>query len=159
MSSIGSSTSSVDGLVSGLDTTALINQLMAAEKAPQDQLVAKRDKAKAVVAAYQSLNTKLAALRDASAKLADPAGWNVMKASSTSPSVATATTGATALGGSLALNVLQLATSAAVVSSGTASSLSTVVTSGPLLVSAGGAALGVSTFAGTGLALGATPSR
>ncbi|MCU1487289.1 MAG: flagellar hook-associated 2 domain protein [Actinomycetia bacterium] len=156
MSSIGTSTSSVDGLVSGLDTTALINQLMAAEKAPQDQLVAKRDKAKAVVAAYQSLNTKLATLRDAAAKLADPAGWNVMKATSSSTSVATASAGASALGGSLALNVLQLATSAAVVSSGTAAALSSVITSSPLLVSSGGAALGVATFGGGGaLALGA----
>ncbi|MCU1380735.1 MAG: flagellar hook-associated 2 domain protein [Acidimicrobiales bacterium] len=149
-------TSSVDGLVSGLDTTALINQLITAEKAPQDQLVAKRDKAKQVVAAYQSLNTKLAALRDAAAVLADGAGWNVMKTASSTSTVATATAGASALGGSLAINVIQLATSASVVSSGTASALSSVVTSGPLLVSAGGAALGVATFGGNaGLALGA----
>ncbi|MCU1375546.1 MAG: Flagellar hook-associated protein 2 [Actinomycetia bacterium] len=149
-------TSSVDGLVSGLDTTALIKQLITAERGTQDRLVVKRDKAKAVVAAYQSVNTKLAALRDAATALSDSAGWNVMKAASAVPSVATASTTASALGGSLSINVTQLASSATVISSGTAPSLQGVITSGPLLVSAGGAAVGVATFAGSaGLALGA----
>jgi flagellar hook-associated protein 2 len=148
-------TTSVDGLVSGLDTTSLITQLMAAEKAPQDRLKAKQTEAKNLVKAYQSLNTKLASLRDAAAKLGDPAGWGTMKATSSAPTVATATTSSGALGGSLSFTVTQLASAASVISSGSVAAMSAVITSGPLLVSAGGPALGVASFAGAvGLTLG-----
>jgi flagellar hook-associated protein 2 len=149
------SSSSVDGLVSGLQTSSLIQQLLAAERAPQDRLVANRDKAKQTVTAYQSLNTKLAALRDASSALATTAGWGAMKATSSATSVATATTSAGALGGSLAFTVNRLATSSSIISTGTVASLTSQITSGHLLVSAGGPALGVATFSGAGLTLGA----
>lgn len=148
--------SSVDGLVSGLDTTSLIKQLMAAERAPQDRLVRRVGDAQSIVAAYQSLNTKLASLRDAAASLADPAGWNIMKTASSTPTVATASVGAGALGGSLTFTVNRLATASSVISSGTVASLSSVIASGPLLVSSGGAAIGFASFGGNaGLTMGA----
>jgi flagellar hook-associated protein 2 len=149
-------TASVDGLVSGLDTTSLINQLMAAERAPQDRLVKRAADAQAMVKAYQSLNAKLATLRDAASALGDPNGWNLMKASSTTPTVATATTSAGALGGSLTFTVDRMATASSIISSGSAASLSSIIASGGLLVSSGGAAVGIDTLTGsTGLTLGA----
>jgi flagellar hook-associated protein 2 len=148
-------TTTVDGLVSGLSTSALIKQLIAAERAPQNLLVSARDKAKLKVAAYQSVNTKLAGVRDLAATLADSAGWNLMKAGSSAPTVATATAGPTAISGSLTFTVNQLATASTSISAGTVSALTAVVTTQPLLVSAGGPALGVSTFAGNaGLTIG-----
>ena len=57
------STSSVDGLVSGLDTTTIISQLMAIEKQPQDALKTKQSDANTMVAVYQALNTKFAAIQ------------------------------------------------------------------------------------------------
>lgn len=146
---------SIDGLVSGLNTSDLISQLIAAERLPQDRLKAQVTRARNVIKAYQALNTRLAAVRDAGASLADAAGWNLTKASSSTPSVATATTSASALTGSLSLTVDRLATSAAIVSSGSVASLSSVITSDPLLVSAGGQAYGFSALRGTGLTLGA----
>lgn len=146
---------SIDGLVSGLDTTSLINQLIAAERIPQDRLVKARDRAKNVVAAYQALNTRLAAVRDAAGALSDAAGWNVMKASSSAPTVATATTSAAALGGSLNFTVDRLATSASVVSNGTVPSLTSLIAGGSLLVSAGGPAYGFASLGGAGLTAGA----
>jgi flagellar hook-associated protein 2 len=145
---------SVDGLVSGLNTSDLIAQLIAAERVPQDRLKAQVTRAQNVIKAYQALNTRLAAVRDAGASLADAAGWNVTKASSSAPTVATATTSASALSGSLSFTVNRLATGASVVSSGTASSLSSLITNAPLLVSAGGPAYGFASLAGTGLTLG-----
>jgi flagellar hook-associated protein 2 len=147
--------SSVDGLVSGLDTTSLINQLMAAERAPQDRLVKRVADAQSVVKAYQSLNAKLASLRDAAAALGDPAGWNLMKATSSAPAVATATVGSGALGGSLTFTVNRLATSASSISSGSVASLSSIVTAGSLLVSSGGPGVGLATLTGAGLTMGA----
>jgi flagellar hook-associated protein 2 len=145
----------VDGLISGLSTSALIKQLIAAERVPQNLLVSARDKAKLKVAAYQSVNTKLAGVRDLAAALTDSAGWNLMKAGSSAPTVATATAGPTAISGSLTFTVNQLATASTSISAGTVSALTAVVTTQPLLVSAGGPALGVSTFAGNaGLTIG-----
>ena len=58
-------TSSVDGLVSGLDTTTIISQLMSIEKQPQDALKQKQADANTMVSVYQALNTKFAALQSA----------------------------------------------------------------------------------------------
>ena len=44
---------SVDGLISGLDTTSLISQLVQAEAAPQTQLRTKLSTANAAAAAYR----------------------------------------------------------------------------------------------------------
>lgn len=146
---------SVDGLVSGLDTTSLINQLIAAERVPQDRLKAQLTRTQNVIKAYQVLNSRLAAVRDAGAALADAAGWNVTKASSSAPTVATATTSASALSGSLSFTVDRLATSASIVSTGTVASLTSLVTTEPFLVSAGGPAYGFAALGGNGLTLGA----
>jgi len=141
---------SVDGLVSGLNTTDIINQLIATERSTQDQLKATQQKAKDQIAAYQSLNTKLASLRDAAANLAKSTGWAAMKASSSNSNVATATAASGAFGGSLTFTVGNLATAAAVVSNGTVPGTGAVITSGPLFVAAGGQALGLGTLKGGG---------
>lgn len=86
----------IDGLISGLDTTNLINQLMQIEAAPQTLLKSKQSNASAVVSALQSLNTKFASLADAAAKAAKPESWQALVASSSASSVtATATSGGT----------------------------------------------------------------
>ena len=61
---------SVDGLISGLDTTALITQLMQLEKQPQVRLQTKKAAAQRAVTAYQDLNTRFSSLRDAGRALA-----------------------------------------------------------------------------------------
>jgi len=148
-------TTSVDGLVSGLNTTDIINSLIAAERTTQDQLKSSQQKAKDQVAAYQSLNTKLASLRDAARALAGPSGWGAMTATSTNIAVATATASAGAFGGSLSFTVNNLATGSATISTNTVAALTSVITTGPLYVTAGGQALGVAMLkGGAGLSLG-----
>lgn len=145
----------LDGLSSGLDTTSLINQLMQLERLPQTRLLQKRTKAQQMITAYQGLNSKLAALRDASRTVAAPDGWKAMKATSSAPTVATASAATGALSGSLAFTVDQLATAGALISSGSVSSTSAIISSGPLLLSTGAGALGFSNLsAGAGLAFG-----
>ncbi len=82
----------IDGLISGLDTTNLINQLMQIEAAPQTLLKNKQSDASAVVSALQSLNTKFASLADAATKATKPESWQSLVASSSSPSVQATTT-------------------------------------------------------------------
>src|SRR5690349_20808430 len=85
----------IDGLVSGLQTTDLINSLMAAEAAPQTLLKSKQSSTTSFVTALQSLNTKVASLAEAAAKAAKAVSWETTKATTSAPSVtATTATGA-----------------------------------------------------------------
>lgn len=99
---------SVDGLVSGLDTTSLISQLMTAEAVPQTQLKSKVTEAQSVVTAYQGVNTRFASLQTAAAALADPDTWTIPVATSSSGSVK-ATSAADAKLGTIDFDVTSLA--------------------------------------------------
>jgi flagellar hook-associated protein 2 len=148
------STSSVDGLVSGLDTTTIITQLMAIEKQPQDALKTKQSDASTMVAVYQALNTKFAAIQSAAQGISRVADWKVMKATSSSGNV-TATATSAASTGSLSFTVEQLSRAGSVASNGTVSSTSVVVANGPLLLAQGADVLGIGGFtAGNDLTIG-----
>lgn len=103
--------STVDGLVSGLDTTSLINQLMKVEAASQTRLKTRLSTQKTIQSAYQAINTKLGAVKTAAEALIPAAFtniWTSVKATSSSDSVAaTATMGATS--GSLTFDVTSVA--------------------------------------------------
>jgi len=105
----------IDGLVSGLDTTSLINQLMQVEAAPQTLLKSKQSNAQSLVSALQALNTKVASLAENAAKVAKAESWDAYKATSSASSV-TATSTAGALPGSLTFSVDSVATSRVAVS-------------------------------------------
>lgn len=87
------STMGIDGLISGLNTTDLINQLMQAESAPQTLLKSKKTSAESLVTAFQALNTKVASLAEAATTAAKPASWSAWAATSSS-AAATATVAA-----------------------------------------------------------------
>lgn len=103
--------SSVDGLISGLSTTDLISQLMQIESAGKTRLQSKVTAQEKVNTAFQTLNTKVAALKTAATDITGPTMWMVAKAASSSSSL-TATASAGAASGSLTFNVTQLAKSA-----------------------------------------------
>lgn len=87
--------SSIDGLVSGLDTTTLINNLMSVEAQPQNLLKAKVTTTQTLVTAFQNLNTSVASLASLAKKTALPASTDLFTTSSTASSVSvTAGTGA-----------------------------------------------------------------
>ncbi len=119
----------VDGLVSGLNTSQLISQLMQLEAQPQTALKAKVQTTQTVLASYQSVNTKLSALRTAAQSLNDASTWQTMKGTSSSSSVAV-TASATAAAGSFTFDVTRLATAQSSISSATFSGLSAQVSDG-----------------------------
>ncbi|WP_421732341.1 flagellar filament capping protein FliD [Cellulomonas sp.] len=87
----------IDGLVSGLDTTSLINSLMSAEAMPQTLLKTKQSSTTTLVTALQALNAKVSSLGDAATKAAKATSWNATAATASASSVtATTTTGAQA---------------------------------------------------------------
>src|SRR5215213_3608504 len=99
---------SVDGLVSGMDTTTLISQLIQAEAGQQNQLKTKLATTQTTASAYRTVNTTFAAVSAAADALLKPDAWTPAKATSTSGNVA-ATAAAGATPGTLTLKVDSLA--------------------------------------------------
>ena len=140
--SIASTTSGgssrIDGLVSGLNTTAIIQAIMAQAALPQTNLKNQLALEQAKLAAYQTINTKMAALQIAADALASASAWQAMTTTSSSSTVsATASAGAQA--GSFTFDVTKLATGQSSVFANTVSSTSaTVVTAGtPVTITVG----------------------
>jgi flagellar hook-associated protein 2 len=80
-------TNAIDGLVSGLDTTSLINSLMTVEAAPQALLKAKVATSQTFISALQGLNTQVAAFGTLAANAAKPAALDLYSSTSSSASV------------------------------------------------------------------------
>ena len=106
---------SVDGLISGMDTTALITQLIAAEAGPQTALKTRLKATELAASAYRTVNTTFASVRAAAEAILKADAWTPTKATSSSTAVAaTAANGAPT--GSLTFAVKSTATTHAIVS-------------------------------------------
>lgn len=99
---------SLDGLASGLDTTALISSIMQSEALPQTLLKNKSYDIQSMVSALQGLNGKVATLATQAAAAAKPGALDLTTAATTSDKV-TATTTAAATAGSIDFQVTKLA--------------------------------------------------
>lgn len=98
----------IDGLASGMNTTAMINALMAAEALPQTQLQAKLASNQSLTSSLQGLNTRITLLHGTASAAAKPGAWNLFTATTSAPSV-TAVTSAAAFAGSIDVTVTKLA--------------------------------------------------
>jgi flagellar hook-associated protein 2 len=103
------STAAIDGLISGLNTTSLINQFMQIEAAPQTLLKQQASANDSLVQALQSLNVKVASLASNATSVASASTWQAVSATSSS-SAASATTTSGAVPSSLSFTVDALAT-------------------------------------------------
>lgn len=108
----------IDGLVSSLPTTDLINSLITLESGGQVALKTKQSKASSLVTALQALNTKVASLAENATKVAKSESWSAVKASvsqtgATGAVGATATAAAGAQPGTLTFRVTSVAASQA----------------------------------------------
>nr|BFE65581.1 flagellar filament capping protein FliD [Dactylosporangium thailandense] len=122
---------SVDGLVSGMQTSSVIASLMQVEAAPQTALKKKVSVQQQVVSSYQSINTKMGSLLTAAKALADPTAWKAATATSSSSSVlATSSATGSNQSGSVTFRVKQLAASESrIFSSGSVAQTSDSITS------------------------------
>ena len=144
---------SISGLSSGINSSEIIAELMKVAAQPQAELQAQLNSASTVLATYQSLSSDIATLQSVSDTLESPSGWQAWIPNSTTPD-ASATVGSGAIGGSISFSVDQLAQADSMISSGSVSSESTQITSGPLLVAVGGGGLGIGTLASSNLSIG-----
>lgn len=135
---------SVDGLVTGLNTSSIIESLMRIERAPETVMVSKKAAFDAQASAWNDINTALGTLATAANDLLTAQKLSLYAASSSSPTVATATVtaGAAVSPTSLNLRVDALATAQQVASAGAASAVS-ALGAGRATLGAGLPALGI----------------
>lgn len=133
------------GIGSGLDVNSIITQLMTVEKAPLTQMQKDASKVQSKLSAYGTIQSDVAALRDAALKLTQPSTWGDTTATSADSSVVTASTDSTASAGNYSLTVQQLASAQTLVSTAWPASVSTLG-SGRLRIEMGSWSAGQSSF-------------
>jgi flagellar hook-associated protein 2 len=87
--------STVDGLVSGMDTTSMIASMMKIESQPKLMLQQKVLTAQTAVASYQSVNSKLSTLKNAADDLGQLSTWRSVKPTVSSSNITAISTGGT----------------------------------------------------------------
>jgi flagellar capping protein FliD len=121
------STSMISGLVSGMDTSSIISQLMQIEAQPQNLLKTQLSQTQDQAAAYRQINTAMASLSSAAQAITDGGLTSARKASSSSSFVAASADSTAVAGSSLTFSVTQLASAQTSLSAGTWSSATTDV--------------------------------
>lgn len=122
----------IDGLASGLNTTEIIDALMAVERLPQQRAIARRDRSQAASDQLATMRTSISNLRNAASDLRLGSGWQRLSGTSSSETVAVETT-AGAFTGSITFQVDSLATTNVVYSTDVVESLETEVGTGGTL--------------------------
>ncbi|MDQ0848288.1 flagellar hook-associated protein 2 [Arthrobacter sp. B3I9] len=98
----------IDGLASGMNTTAIVNSLMAVEALPQTQLKTKLASNQSMITALQGLNTRMTQLQGIAAAASKPGALNLFTATSSNQSLTAATT-TSATAGSIDVTITKLA--------------------------------------------------
>lgn len=133
------STLSFSGLASGLDTNAIIDAVMAAERVPINQLQSKQTTLNSALTTVNSLSSKLGTLKSSAQALSTALGFSSFKASSSDAAVVANVTGAPSAG-SFNVRVTQLAREQRSYSLGQSSSTAALNLAGPLTLQIGAGA-------------------
>lgn len=133
---------SIDGLVSGMNTTQMISQLMSIERLPEQQLFTHKSTDQTMVNVLQGINTLFSSLQTAATALVPDSitgasAWTAHTVTSSSPSIATATAGDKAAAGSVSFTVTSLATAGQAITSGGVATRTNAVTDGPIVLTKG----------------------
>jgi len=132
------------GLISGINTGALITALLAEDQAPVTTLTNQMDQVQAQQQAYSSLSTQLTSMQTIGQSLQLPSTFQASTATSSNNNVLTATAGEAAAAGTYQFQVSQLVSSQQSITNGYASS-SALVGAGTITVEMGGGSLSTQT--------------
>src|SRR5438067_8202729 len=116
-SGVGSGSFNFDGVVSGLNTTSIINSLMKLDQAPITQLKNQQSKLQSRDTAYQAVEANVTSFQAALQTLLIPSNVNAKAVASSDTSIATAKATSSAANGTYTLSVDHLATATSVSSS------------------------------------------
>jgi len=134
---MGTITSNV-GIISGINTGAIIDGLISIDSAPVNLLQTQVTSAQNQQAAYGTLETSLNSLQQIGQNLALPQTFQNATATSGNPNVLTATAGVGAAVGSYQFQVAQLVTTQQTISNGFANATTAPVGAGTITLEAGG---------------------
>ena len=121
---------SVDGLVTGLDTSTIISQLMQVERNPQVRLQQRQSDIEAVVDAYKALNSRFGSLRESADELSSTLDWRNKSVQSSDEYVVSASVTGGAAVGSISFTVDNLAASHSLISANTVVGKDAIVADG-----------------------------
>jgi len=134
---MGTITSNI-GLISGINTGAIIDGLISIDSAPVNLLQTQVTSAQNQEAAYQTLETSLNSIQQIGQNLALPQTFQNATTTSGNPNVLTATAGVGAAIGSYQFQVAQLVTTQQTISDGFANPSTASVGAGTITLEAGG---------------------
>lgn len=123
---MGQITSST-GLISGLDTESIINQLIAVESRPRIAIENRNTVLEAQQTAFQTVNAQLLSLRNASSRIVSNDVYDATSATSSNEAVATVSSSVGAAVGNFGLTVRQLVGSQQTISRGFADNDATFI--------------------------------
>ena len=133
------------GLISGIDTATLIDQLIAIERRPVENLQARVGALDVQRAAFMGLSAQLLAVQNAILGFGRPSFFRRFNSASTNESVLTASAGETAAPGSYTFRVRSMVTNHSLISRGFADADRTPVGVGALTVEVGNGRVNKST--------------
>jgi flagellar hook-associated protein 2 len=141
-------TQSISGLASGLDTTSIIQQLVAIEQQKVDLVAARKTTANVALSTWTGITTQTAALKQAASALQHVTDWTPLNGTSSDDNVASVSVGSGTLNGALQFTVDRLASAGSVRSTNVLSSTTAnVAADSAILVAAGGGTIGFGSFA------------
>ena len=141
----------IDGLVSGLNTTQIIAQLMMLERSSQDRLKVKQAQTETGISALRSLNATFVSITSSAKTLLGGTGWNAATATTSDATRASAAATAGAAAGEVTFAVKRLAATEVLKSAGTVTATSDPVAAAgsTFTITKDGTAVSVSTGDGT----------
>jgi flagellar hook-associated protein 2 len=141
---MGTITSSV-GLISGINTGAIVTALINADAGPVSLLQSRVTSDATLNSTYQGLGSQLATLQSTAQSLEQASTFQATAATSSDPTVLTATTANGAAVGSYSLQVAQLVTTQQLISTGFTDPTSAPVGAGTITIEEGGGGLATET--------------
>lgn len=129
------------GLVSGINSKDIIDQLMALEARPKDLLQSRIDTASKQKTAYTTLQTKFASIKLNAQALQKPSTFNNASTTSSDENVLTATAASGAAIGSFQFQVARMVSSQQIISNGMADYSKSAVGAGAITIEMGGGEL------------------
>ncbi len=145
---------SIDGLITGLNTSQIISQLMQLERAPQTRLLARQSEARTIETELREMRSDVQSIRTLAADLRLGSGWDQLTATSSHESVSVAARSGN-VSGEISFVVGQTAAAHTIYSNETVASLDTVISSGGNSLSySGTTALGFNNLSATGFPAG-----
>ncbi len=133
-------TSSINGVISGLQTDQIIQQLIQLEQMPVNSLKLRQDNLKVQLTAWQDANTRILALKSKAEAVASTKNFDVKSFSSGDESLITGSAGSQAEAGTYYIKVLQLARSHQMKSEGYADTSTTKLGTGTITLTVGSGA-------------------